>query len=106
MAEEWIHTHPEQFEKGEFVTFAIVLKSSNELIGAIGLTLHQEYNHAEPGYWVRKSYWNQGYCTEAAIEVARYGFEIVSLNRIHAIHLSRDSASKLRRKPLFFPHIY
>ena len=93
MAEEWIRTHPEKFQRGEFVNFAIVLRSRNELIGAIGLALHQEHFHAEMGYWVGKPYWNQGYCTEAAREVLRYGFEELSLNRIHVMHLSRNPAS-------------
>jgi RimJ/RimL family protein N-acetyltransferase len=93
MAEEWIRTHQEGFERGEFINFAIVPQSSQKLIGAIGLTLHQEYVHAEMGYWVGKPYWSQGYCTEAAREVVRYGFEDLSLNRIHAMHLSRNQAS-------------
>src|SRR4030067_3394920 len=60
MAEEWIRTHPEKFQRGEFVNFAIVLRSRNELIGAIGLTLPQEHFHAEMGYWVGRPYWNPG----------------------------------------------
>jgi ribosomal-protein-alanine N-acetyltransferase len=99
LAEEWIRTHPEAFEKGKFINFAIVLKVSGELIGAIGLTLNQEHVHAELGYWIGKPYWNQGYCTEAAREVIRYGFESLSLNRIHAMHLSQNPASgKVMRK--------
>jgi ribosomal-protein-alanine N-acetyltransferase len=93
MAEEWIRTHPEGYEKGEFINFAIVLKAGQELIGAIGLTLRQKHVHAEIGYWIGKPYWNQGYCTEAAREVIRYGFETLNLHRIHAMHLSRNPAS-------------
>ncbi len=93
MAEEWIRTHKEEFENGKFINFAIVLKESNELIGAIGLTLNQEHVHAELGYWIGKPYWNQNYCTEAAKEVIRYGFETLNLHRIHAMHLSRNPAS-------------
>jgi ribosomal-protein-alanine N-acetyltransferase len=93
MAEEWISTHREGFEKGEFINFAIVLSSTNELIGAIGLTLRQEHVHAELGYWVGKPYWNSGYCTEASNRVVKYGFEDLSLHRIHAMHLSRNPAS-------------
>lgn len=99
MAEEWIRTHEEEFEKGEFIHFAIVLKSSQDLIGAMGLNLHKEHAHAELGYWIGKPYWNQAYCTEAAREVIRHGFETLNLNRIHAMHLSRNPASgKVMRK--------
>jgi ribosomal-protein-alanine N-acetyltransferase len=104
MAEDWIATHPEAFEKGERVNFAIVLKSSDELIGAIGLTLHQDHVRAEQGYWVGKPYWNHGYCTEAAREVVRYGFEALSLNRIHAMHLSRNPASGEVMKKIGMKH--
>jgi ribosomal-protein-alanine N-acetyltransferase len=93
MAEEWIGTHQEGFEKGELFNFAIELWASKELIGAIGLVVNDEHAHAELGYWIGEPYWNQGYCTEAAFEVLRYGFEEIGLNRIYAMHLSRNPAS-------------
>jgi ribosomal-protein-alanine N-acetyltransferase len=99
VAEAWIATHQKGFENGELVNFAIILRTTNELIGTIGLVIQQEHNRAELGYWIGKPYWNQGYCTEAAWEVIRYGFERLSLNRVHAMHLSRNPASgKVMRK--------
>jgi ribosomal-protein-alanine N-acetyltransferase len=99
MAEDWIRTHRGAFEKGELVNFAIVLRSTGELIGAIGLTLSQEHVRAELGYWVGKPYWDQGYCTEAAREIIRYAFGSLALNRVQAMHLSRNPASgKVMRK--------
>jgi len=92
MAETWIGSHREQFEKGQFVTFAIAL-GDGTLIGAIGLHLHQAHERAELGYWIGKPYWGQGYCTEAAQAVLQYGFETLGLNRIHARHLTRNPAS-------------
>jgi len=93
MAEEWIGTHQERFEKGELHNFAIEIQASKELIGAIGLVVNAEHAHAELGYWIGEPYWNQGYCTEAAFEVLRYGFVEIGLHRIHANHLSRNPAS-------------
>lgn len=52
-------------------TWAIVLKETNEAIGAIGYMpdcpLNLPAREGEPlvGYWVGKPYWNQGICTEA-----------------------------------------
>jgi len=93
MAEEWINTHPKQFKRGEAVIFAIVLRKDNLLIGAISLSINQQHENAELGYWVGKPYWNNGYCTEAAKAVLHYGFTALGLNRIYAHHLSHNPAS-------------
>jgi ribosomal-protein-alanine N-acetyltransferase len=93
MAEEWIGSHQERYEKGEEVTFAITLLDGRTLIGAIGLEINQRHQRAELGYWIGKSYWNNGYCTEAAEAVVRYGFAELKLHRIHAAHFSRNRAS-------------
>src|SRR5882724_11778597 len=37
IAEAWIGLHQERFENGQEIVFAITLKASGELIGAIGL---------------------------------------------------------------------
>src|SRR5215211_660188 len=50
MAEQWIGTHQEQYERGELVNFAIVRCADNTLIGAIGLRINQQHTHAELGY--------------------------------------------------------
>lgn len=94
MAIEWISTHHSAFERGDMITFAITHRLKGNLIGAISL-FHFERTHnlAELGYWVGKPFWNQGYCTEAAREVLRYGFETLKLNRIQARHLTRNPAS-------------
>jgi ribosomal-protein-alanine N-acetyltransferase len=93
IAEKWIGTHQEDFEKGKAVNFAITERKQGYLIGAIGLTINKEHENAELGYWIGKPYWNNGYCTEAAKAVLRYGFETLGLNRIHAGHFKRNAAS-------------
>lgn len=93
MAEEWISTHDPNFEKGEAADFAIVLRDSGQLVGTIGLSINRRFDHAEMGYWIGKPYWGQGYCTEAAREILRYGFEDLMLNRIFASYFRRNPAS-------------
>ena len=52
-------------------TWAIFLKETNEIIGAIGYGPSCDCNlparDGEPivGYWIAKPYWNHGICTEA-----------------------------------------
>ncbi len=75
MAEQWIGTHQERFDKGELVNFAITLRDSGELIGAIGLEVRRSQNRAELGYWIGVPFWNRGYCTEAARAVLAHGFD-------------------------------
>lgn len=99
VAEEWISTHKLKFESGEGIHFAIVLNSTRELIGAIGLNIKKKYNRAELGYWIGKEYWNQGYCTEASRAVVDYGFRQLKLNKITSSHFIRNPASgKVMRK--------
>jgi RimJ/RimL family protein N-acetyltransferase len=93
MAEEWISTHQPKFEAGELSNFAIVLRISGELVGAIGLRIVPRFERAELGYWIGWSYWKNGYCTEAGRAVLQYGFLVLKLNRIHASHLTRNPAS-------------
>ena len=93
MAEEWIATHEPRFEKGEICNFAITLRDSGDLIGAVGLVITRRFDHAELGYWIGKPYWGKGFCTEAARAVIDYGFTNLGLHRIHASHMSRNAAS-------------
>ena len=81
------------YEGGLSATFAIVLRDDPQLIGAIGLILDRGARKGELGYWIGKSFWSQGYCTEAATAVLDYGFSALGLNRISARHFARNAAS-------------
>jgi RimJ/RimL family protein N-acetyltransferase len=93
MAEAWIGTHRQAFEEDKEAVFAITLREGGSLAGCIGLTINREHVRAELGYWIGKPYWSNGYCTEAAREMVRFGFEELGLNRIHSIHFGRNPAS-------------
>jgi len=93
MAEEWILQQKKGYENGKEVTFAITHSLERYLIGAISLMLSPRDECAEMGYWIGKPYWNNGYGTEAAKAVLKYGFEALQLNRIYAVHLERNPAS-------------
>ena len=72
---------------------AITLRADGRQIGGIGLRVELQHQHAELGYWLGVSYWSQGYATEAAREVLRYGFEDLALHRIFASHFKHNPAS-------------
>jgi len=93
MAEAWIRTHAPRYAADELATYAITLRDSEELVGAVGLVIDRAHARAELGYWIGVPYWNHGYATEAARELVRFGFEDLALQRIHAAHLVRNPAS-------------
>lgn len=93
MAEAWIATHADAFDRGELAAFAVIRKDGGRLVGAAGLTIHRHDDRAELGYWIARAEWGKGYATEAAGAVLRYGFESLALHRIHADCLARNPAS-------------
>jgi len=93
MAERWISTHAVHFYAGEGVSLAVTLKGDGLLIGAIGLGASLAHRRAEIGYWIGVPYWGNGYCTEAAIAVIRYGFEVMNLHKITSSHMEWNQAS-------------
>jgi len=93
MAEKWIASHASRFYGGEGVDLAVTLKTDGLLIGAIGLGASPKHNRAELGYWIGVPYWGNGYCTEAAMAVIRYGFEVMNLHKITCSHMEWNSAS-------------
>ena len=104
MAEEWISTHQPGFEAGKLANFAIVLRASGELIGAIGLRIVRRFERAVLGYWIGRPYWGNGYCTEAGRAILEHGFGTLKLNRIHASHLTRNPASGRVMRKLGMAH--
>ena len=93
MAEEWIGTHAEKFGSGKGISLAITLRTSETLLGAVGLEICREHSRAELGYWIGKPYWRQGFATEAAHALVNHGLHVIGLNRIYAEHLVRNPAS-------------
>ena len=93
VAIEWINTLGAAWEKGTSVTYAITLRETAVLIGAIGLDVSKQSSWGELGYWIGVSSWNRGYCTEAARAILTFGFGELQLHRIQARHLTRNPSS-------------
>ena len=75
--------------------FAVVGKESGRLLGAIGLYVAPEEFQAMLGYCYSAAAWGQGYATEAAETVVRFGFDVLMLNRIWA-GCDPDNAGSIR----------
>ncbi len=92
-AEAWIATHEAAWELGRGLVFAVTLRASGDLIGAIGFTIKTEPRESEIGYWIGVPYWNQGYCTEAAGALVDYLFQTFHVDCVRAHHFTRNPAS-------------
>ena len=62
-------------------------------IASTTLNIPHPYEDGMAEEWIGKPYWNQGYCTEAARAVLKYGFAVLGLNRVHASYMTRNPAS-------------
>ncbi|WP_264566678.1 GNAT family N-acetyltransferase [Flavobacterium sp. N3904] len=68
------------------LSFLIVLKSNNEIIGRCGYhNWYNDHRRAELGYSLSKDEnKKKGYMSEAVISILEYGFNCMDLNRIEA----------------------
>ncbi len=89
-AENWIRTHAELFLSGKGIVYAIVLKESSELIGAISFPKLE----SGLGYWLGVPYWGCGYATEASKVLISFPKRYYGLTRLKVMHLVGNERSK------------
>ncbi|MFH5184026.1 GNAT family N-acetyltransferase [Paenibacillus sp. TAB 01] len=92
-AEAWIERIRNAFQTGDIYSFAIVNKVDKMVIGCVSLRVSKIENQAELAYWVGRHFWGQGYATEAAQRVVKFGFEELALKCINAAAMLRNPAS-------------
>ena len=93
-AQAWIATHAAEYEARHAAIYAIMLRESGVVIGAVALLdISLLDARAELGYWIGVDYWSQGYCTEAAERLVRYAHEELGITRLVACCLARNPAS-------------
>ena len=97
-ASDWFFSHKNKVQRGNQITFTI--KGHDfEFVGIIGLSIHQQYNHAEVGYWIAEKNWGQGAATECLNAIIKFGFERLDLHKIFGTHfLSNRASSQVMRK--------
>ncbi|WP_306352577.1 GNAT family N-acetyltransferase [Flavobacterium sp. '19STA2R22 D10 B1'] len=81
--ENWITENNK--ENTQHFTFAIELKTDNQFIGIIGISIGKvKYKNAEVWFKFDPKFWNKGYATEALNEILSFGFTNLKLHRIEA----------------------
>ena len=75
--------------------YALELKENNRVIGSLGI--HQRSDDTvskEIGYVLSKTYWGQGYMTEAVKRVVAHCFEDLEQEKLYCGHFVENKASK------------
>ncbi len=93
---DWQQTHPRLYFQ-----MAVALKSDGRLIGSCGLRVRRLVDHGRPdagweadiGYDIDPELWGQGYASEAAARIVRFGFDELSLHRVWAYCISDNRGS-------------
>ncbi len=96
-SEPWIDKKP----------LCICLKNTGELIGGCNLmAIDAKHRKAFIGFWCIPEMWGNGYITEAALRVVKYGFEECDLERIEARCMALNQASARVLEKLGMVHEY
>lgn len=94
-----------ELEENEEITWGIILKETNQLIGTCNMgSFDDGARRAEIGYDIAQSKWGKGYATEALGAVIEYGFKTMNLNRIEATITPGNDASVKVLTKLNFVH--
>lgn len=94
-AEDFLESLAALIQEGRAVRWAMTRKSDGRLVGTIGFHgWHQRYFRADIGYDLAPEHWGLGLATEAAARVVTYGFEEMVLNRIQAVVVPANPASR------------
>ena len=80
----WIERNRRRYTEAGNGLWAMVLKSSGEVVGACGLSRQtvDGTDEIEIGYHVRRDLWGQGYAPEAARACQGYGFARLGADRL------------------------
>ena len=94
----WLCRCVENYQKQSFGLWAVVEKTSGEVIGYCGLTHFPDVAglpETEIGYRLARPYWGHGYATEAVQAVRDYAFETLGLRRLIAL-VDPDNVASIR----------
>ncbi|MBW6482772.1 MAG: GNAT family N-acetyltransferase [Vicingaceae bacterium] len=89
----WMNMAHKGFENKNQYIFGIEDAATNKFIGGIDVAIEPKFDRAEIGYWIGKSYWNKGFCSEALAAIINFSFEELNLNKIFGVHIFENPAS-------------
>ena len=93
-AEQYVAQKQKEREAGSSVTYVIEKKAEKEFCGLIEVRdIDHEHSQGELSFWLAVKAWGHSYMSEVVQIIVRYGFEVLSLNRLYAYHMSRNPAT-------------
>lgn len=82
-ARDWLCNQQKRYETDGFGYFAVILKSTGELIGQCGLLKQDELgDEPEIGYIFNKRFWHNGYALESAKACKKYAFGVLNAESV------------------------
>jgi ribosomal-protein-alanine N-acetyltransferase len=93
-AKTWLEKNESRWEQHSLGMWAVTPKDEKTLLGWCGLAMLDETDEVEVGYGFAHAHWGKGIASEGARASLRYGFETLGLNRIVAVALPENTASR------------
>jgi RimJ/RimL family protein N-acetyltransferase len=82
----WAKSREERWLEGEEFSFLIIEKANDQIAGCIWLNAIDRISlRASLGYWLRTGRKGKGFATESAVQVCKWGFEELGLQRIEIV---------------------
>ncbi|QXP61896.1 GNAT family N-acetyltransferase [Olleya sp. HaHaR_3_96] len=83
--EQRIEGYIKAFKEEKGITWAIIEKENNTIIGNFGIwSIDQQHSRGEIGYILNPSFWGKGYMTEALTTLINFGFRDLNLHSFSA----------------------
>jgi len=80
-----IEGYHKAFDDKKGITWAIIEKQSNALIGDFGIwRIDKQNSRGEIGYILHPTFWKKGYMNEAMHTLIRFGFKVLNLHSYEA----------------------
>jgi RimJ/RimL family protein N-acetyltransferase len=79
---EFLNSAQALFDRDEDWNYALIEKSSGEVVGSSGLHFKGDPDSREIGYWVRSDRTRRGYATSAARALAEAAFRFLAIEQV------------------------
>ena len=96
----WIKAQPESWENDANYQFAVIDRTTMEILGGCGLNhINRYYRMSNLGYWIRSDRTKEGIATEVTHLLAQFGFDHLGIRRIEIVtDLEKWASRKVAEK--------